>query len=200
MFLRHKWRIANQGSWRSRLDNIHRPNIRYHKSGQTYSRQWASWWISPNISSSREELQGITAFSIITRLLLHFHSTSRSLETICGNQGIINQCSTLNFSLLHSQREPNIDLFLTQCVTSRSLPNTYCWVKGHHDKEKWETITDLEKQDLSRDEISNIWYNQQANTEVKTRRCTKWNTGSKPQLNDGLLSLHIQLLTNSLVT
>jgi hypothetical protein len=40
--------------------------------------------------------------------------------------------------------EPNIDLFLTQSDISKCIPTHTHWVRSHSDKQKWESIEDLE--------------------------------------------------------
>lgn len=102
-----------------------------------------------NISAGQEGLQGLTAASIISQLLMQFHRTTRKLDVICDNQGMTNQCSNISFISLRSHRESNVDLFLTHNNISKTIPTTIWWFRSHSDKQKWESIEDLEQQQLS---------------------------------------------------
>jgi hypothetical protein len=53
-----------------------------------------------NQSSSRGELQGITAVSIFSQLLLHFHKVTHKIDIICDNQGMVNRCANIHFTSL----------------------------------------------------------------------------------------------------
>ncbi len=64
------------------------------------------------MSSGRGEIHGVTAMSIMSQHLLHFHSSSAQLEAVCGNQGVINRCASVNFCHLKNHREKNTDLFM----------------------------------------------------------------------------------------
>jgi len=116
----------------------------------------------PKISAGRGKLQGLTAVSIITQMLLQFHCTNRKLDMICDDKGMTNRCMHTSFTSLCSHREPNVDLFLSHNKISRSLPTATQWVRSHSDKGKWESIDDLAQQQLSRDEIYNVWCDRQA--------------------------------------
>lgn len=53
----------------------------------------------------------------VSKLLLHYHSSSARVEAVCDNQGVINRCSSARFNHLRNHREKNTDLFLTQQQT-----------------------------------------------------------------------------------
>jgi hypothetical protein len=117
-----------------------------------------------NLSSARSELQGITAVTVTLKLLLEFHSYNAKAQIICGNQGVINKCKNGSWHRLHNHREAKVDFCLTQKAMQSSLQLDLQWVKGHADKQPWESITDLESQQLSCDEIYNVWCDKAANT------------------------------------
>jgi hypothetical protein len=55
-----------------------------------------------------------------------------------------------------------MDLLLTNRIATPNIPISYQWVKGHSDTEQWCTIADLQSQQLSRDQIYNIWCDKMA--------------------------------------
>jgi hypothetical protein len=55
----------------------------------------------PNFSSSKGELMGIAALSIIGQLLLKLHSSTACFSVTCNNQGIINKCFLISFNKLN---------------------------------------------------------------------------------------------------
>jgi hypothetical protein len=54
--------------------------------------------------------------------------------------------------------------------TTNTIPISYSWVKGHSESGQWSTISDLQSQQLSRDQIYNIWCDKTASH--------SWNIGS----------------------
>jgi len=141
-------------------------------------------------SSSRGELQGITAVSIFSQLLLHFHKVIRKIDIICDSQGMVNRCANIHFKSLRSHRMPNADLFLTQKSILSTIPTALRWVKGHCEKEEWTTIEDLIQQELTRDEIFNVWCNQQARIESSSNSFPIENQEVKPSENWAVYSNH----------
>jgi len=99
----------------------------------------------------------------VSKLLLHYHSSSARVEAVCDNQGVINRCSSARFNHLRNHREKNTDLFLTQQQTQNSIPINLTWVKSHADKKPWKCLKDLLDQNLTRDEVYNVWCNHTAN-------------------------------------
>lgn len=73
------------------------------------------------LSSSRGELQGITAVSVTVKLLMDFHSTSCKVKVVCNNTGMISKCSRPSNISLKCQRTANLDLFLTQSKVSKDV-------------------------------------------------------------------------------
>ncbi len=66
------------------------------------------------------------------------------------------------YNSLWSHRRANVDM----CITQRDLCNptrmSLSRVKGHADKKPWSTVSDLQSQQLSRDEIYTIWWDKLA--------------------------------------
>jgi hypothetical protein len=108
-----------------------------------------------NLSSTREELHGIRALSIMASLLADFHSFKGNIKTVCNNQAVINKCGNLSTGQLKNHWETNFDLYFTQQHYKGTLSTE--WVRGHADKSPWFTPNDLILQNLSREEIFNIW-------------------------------------------
>jgi hypothetical protein len=102
-------------------------------------------------------LQGITAIGIIVRLLMEYHSFTAPVSAVCDNQGVVSKSSGKIHLSLCTHRATNIDLYLTQKDTLYTHPLLLSWVRGHADKRPWKTLNDLKNQQLSRDEIYNIW-------------------------------------------
>jgi hypothetical protein len=61
------------------------------------------------LSSTRGELQGITAITIISKLISEFLGPLCNITAITDNQGVIRRCSRCNYNFLRSHRLPNID-------------------------------------------------------------------------------------------
>jgi hypothetical protein len=110
----------------------------------------------------------MTAILIISQLLLHFHNTTRKVEIICNNMGMVKRCPNVSFSSLRSNCTPNTDQFITQHEILSKISTSYQWVKSHSDKAEWETIVDLENQKLMRDEIFNVWCDRLAAAECNS--------------------------------
>jgi hypothetical protein len=114
------------------------------------------------ISSSRAELTGITAVSIMAKLFLEFHNYRSKLNLICDNQGMLQKCANVLPRHFCSHRAANMDLLLTHHSLSSHLQISYDWVRGHSDKESWQSITNLRQQKLSRDKTYNVWCDRMA--------------------------------------
>jgi len=112
------------------------------------------------ISSSHVELTGITALTFIAKLFLEFAKFNLS----CYNKGILTKLLNISTARFHSHCKANFDLYLTQHHQARHIEITDNWVRGHADKEPWETIEDIKK-DLSRDEICSTWFDKMAKNE-----------------------------------
>jgi hypothetical protein len=68
---------------------------------------------APHMPSTRGELYGVTALSIIADLCYqHAHFTGK-LKAICDNQGVVKKCTSPIAHSLHQQRDPNFGLLLT---------------------------------------------------------------------------------------
>jgi hypothetical protein len=117
------------------------------------------------ISSSRGKLQGVTALTVMTTFLSSYSKNKYKLLAVGNNKGIISKCDGRSYTSLRSHRQANIDLFLTQKQAASNLQMKLSWVKSHTDKKPWSTIADLKKQNLSRDEICNVWVDKIANEE-----------------------------------
>lgn len=88
-------------------------------------------------------------------LLADFHSFKGNIKTVCNNQAVINKCGNLSTGQLKNHWETNFDLYFTQQHYKGTLSTE--WVRGHADKSPWFTPIDLILQNLSREEIFNIW-------------------------------------------
>ncbi len=124
---------------------------------------------------TRAELTGLTAISIVASLLLTKTSAKTKVKIICDNKGAIQASSKATSDNLRFYRRPNTDLILTQKSITKGIPIMNEWVKGHSDSAPWKNIQDLILQQLSRDEIFNVWCNRMAENE--------WMTGSAPCIN-----------------
>ena len=124
------------------------------------------------LSSSRGELQGVTALLIMASLLFDYFDCLYYLAAICYNKGILSKCKRGSFNSLRSQRQANINLFLPQRKAAKSIGMTFSWVKSHMDKQPWQTIEDLKLLKLSWDEIYNVWSDRMANEACHNRTCS----------------------------
>jgi len=149
----HAW-IFTSGD----IDDISDPMLHVAGSGPVHG-------YPPYLSSSRGELQGITALAIVTKLFMDFHSFNTPVSVICDNQGVVSKCSTLQHHSLRKQRDVNSDLNLSFRDPSVSKPLALSWVRSHSDKQPWETVQDLKSQRLSRDETYNVWCDRMAQLE-----------------------------------
>lgn len=60
------------------------------------------------MSSTRAELTGLTALSIIFRLLIDFHTSNANLTMACDNQGALTKIQTFSTWKLRHHHEPNL--------------------------------------------------------------------------------------------
>jgi hypothetical protein len=149
-------------------------------------------------SSSRSELQGITAIGIIVRLFMEYHSYTAPACAVCDNQGVVSKCSKKNHPSLRTHRAANIDLYLTQKDTLYTHPLSLSWIRGHADKRPWETIHDFKDQQLSRDKIYNIWCDRVAQRQWSNGDYSICDPDLLPSENVGRCTLLFLLPTNSL--
>jgi len=82
------------------------------------------------LSSTRGELQGITALAIVTKLFMDFHSLHTPVSVVCENMGIVSKCSTIQRHSLRKQRDVNCDLNLSFRDPSVSQPLNLSWVRS----------------------------------------------------------------------
>jgi hypothetical protein len=80
------------------------------------------------LSSTRGELQGITAITIISILISEYLGSPCNRTAITDKQGVICKCARGNYNSLRSHRLPNIDLYLTQSWLSLSNKYSITWV------------------------------------------------------------------------
>jgi hypothetical protein len=80
---------------------------------------------SPYISSTRAELTGITAISVIMKLLMEFQSSKLKVQISCDNKGIISKIPHMSITKFCAHREANFDLFSTQQDQIKHFPITY---------------------------------------------------------------------------
>ncbi len=92
------------------------------------------------LSSSRGELQGLTALSIVANLLSNFSGNKLRMNAICDNSGVISKCTKGLACSLRGNKAANLDLYLTQKHQTSSTPTIFSWVRGHADKEQWQTM------------------------------------------------------------
>jgi hypothetical protein len=74
------------------------------------------------LSSTRAELTGITAISIIVRLFVEFHSYKPKIQITCDNKGVISKIPHISLCKFHAHREANYDLFITQRDQTKVYP------------------------------------------------------------------------------
>jgi hypothetical protein len=104
---------------------------------------------------------------------MDFHNRKATFVASCNNQGMIRKCISNPPHRLRLHREANTDLFLVQRFYSNHI-NAQChWVKGHTDKESWETLEQLKNQKLSTEETFNVWRDRLASNE--------WKNGTRPR-------------------
>jgi len=126
--------------------------------------------LPPYLSSGRGELHGLNAISIIADLLNTYHARNSKIKVVCDIKGIVNKCRTLSINSLSRHQDKNIDLYLNQKHHMSKLDIQLEWIKGHSDTRQWHSIHELISQDLSSEQVYNIWCNHMANVE--------WETGS----------------------
>jgi hypothetical protein len=117
----------------------------------------------PGLLSTRAELTGLTAISIIYCLLMEYHGSSARLTMVCDNQGAISKAQSFSTKKLRCHREGNIDLYMSHRQAMQKYHVSYQWVHSHSDKANWETASDLQQQGLSHEEIYNVWCDRIAN-------------------------------------
>jgi hypothetical protein len=105
----HAWIISSRG-----VDDITNPMLHISGSGPVHG-------LPQYLSSSRGELQGITAILLIAKLLMEYHSCNYKVQALCNNSGIISKCSRQTNNSLKRQRIANLDLFLTQSEVAKDL-------------------------------------------------------------------------------
>jgi len=78
------------------------------------------------LSSARRELQGQTAFAIMTKFLLQLHDILTILVSfVCYNQGMVKGCSLPCYACLRHHCRSNIDLYIEQQRISSSVTNGF---------------------------------------------------------------------------
>ncbi len=157
----HAWILSN-----GKVTNIMDPLLNLHGYGHVHGP-------SQSLSSTWGELQGITAITIMSKVVSDLIGTPCKITAVCDNTGAIQKCSNGRFTSLRNHRRPTIDLYFTQ--HRQSTPNhlSLSWVKGHTDKQPWSTVIDLQSQHLSRDKIYNVWCDRMAGE--------AWNSSFSPQ-------------------
>jgi hypothetical protein len=150
--------------------------------------------LSPYLSSSRAELTGLNALVIIANLFMDFHHTKTTFPASCDHQGMIKKCSSNPSHRLCIHREANNDLFLVQRFYSNRIKAQFNWVKGHTDKEPWETLQQLKTQKLSTEEMFNVWCDRMASNEWKNGTHSVFDPDVSPR-NDGVFIQIILLIT-----
>jgi hypothetical protein len=141
----HAWIISS-----GNINDIEHPLMHISGSGSVHGA-------THYLSLSRGELQGITALTIIAKVIMEYFSSRIPSTFVCDNTGVIKRASQGNISSLKSQRAVNIDLYLTHKELKKDMDIKLEWIKGHSDEKGWSTIQDLENQRLSRDQIYNVW-------------------------------------------
>ena len=134
---------------------------------------------------------------IIANLFMDLHNKKIPFHVSCVNQGMIKKCNQYPLHRLRLHMEANSDLFLVQKFYSSKINATFNWVKGHSDKEQWDSLEQLNSQKLSMEETFNMWCDRVASQ--------KWHHGTHsvfdPDVslkNDGVFSLFIRSITNLL--
>jgi len=101
------------------------------------------------LSSACGELQGITALTTVAKIFTEYFNTRPKSTFVCDNTGVQKKISQGNFRSLRSQRDTNIDLYLTQREWQGNMKVNLEWVKVHLDKTGWKNIQNLVDQKLS---------------------------------------------------
>jgi len=110
----------------------------------------------PYLSSTRGELQGQTALTIITNLFLQHHNFQATLVMICDSKSA-QSIQVRPATRLRQHRDPDLDLRLQIQHEASSLSIRREWVKGHQDSYPWDTADDLRAMKLPTDATYNIW-------------------------------------------
>ncbi len=66
------------------------------------------------------------------------------------------------------------------------------WIRGHADKKPWKDLSDLRNQDLSRDEIYNVWCNHMAQQEWDDGSASLLDPDTTPSERWSLFAIHPQ--------
>jgi len=121
---------------------------------------------------------------------MDFHNKKAAFAASCDNQGMIRKCISNPPHRLCLHREANTDLFLVQHFYSNHI-NAQChWVKGHTDKESWETLEQLKNQKISTEETFNVWRDRLASNEWKNETHLVYDPDVPPQEQWGIYSNH----------
>jgi ribonuclease HI len=154
------------------------------------------------LSSSRGELAGLTAITIIAHLLRGFYSSNTPVWMVCDNQSVLNKCNSLPLNWFWRHCDKNFDLFLTQQNIAKTMPISYNWVKGHTEKAPWNSISDLAKQNLSKQQIYNIWCDKMVDQEWVHGQPSLPDPGISPEERWAIYlnNPHLHKLTGDLTT
>lgn len=142
------------------------------------------------LTSCWGELNGITAASIISKVLLDFHSLCKLVHIHCDNQGVVKKCANGTFHSLRSHRATNMDLYLTQRSICHSISISLHLVKSHTDSRPWDTVYDLQQQKLSNDEIYNVWCDRAADIAWEQGLTSHFDPAVSPAEKWALFSIH----------
>jgi hypothetical protein len=132
------------------------------------------------LSSGRGELARLTSITIIANLFNHYHSSRLPVKVICDNQSMVKKCNSLPLHCFWQHRDRNFDLFLMQQKIAKTIPISFTWIKRHAEKAPWKSTTDLENQNLSKEQIYNIWCNRMAEQEWENGHSSVPDPGISP--------------------
>lgn len=116
------------------------------------------------LSSTRGELQGQAALTVMTSVLLQANDTlDTQIKLVGDNKGVQMKTSKAGYHKIHHHREANSDLFLEYYRHAQTINRKVAWVKGHQDDDTpWETIKELKELKLSPEATMNIWCEKRA--------------------------------------
>jgi hypothetical protein len=141
----HAWIIST-----GQVEDVENPLLSIYGSGPVDGH-------FPDLSSTRGELQGQMAITIISNLFLQYHQLNATVHMVCDSKSAQSIATCPAPTSLRAQRNPDLDLQLQIQHESRTLKVDREWVKGHQDTQPWSTVEELKTQELPRDAIYNSW-------------------------------------------
>jgi hypothetical protein len=93
-------------------------------------------------------------------------------------------------SIIFVDIDTHIDFYIVRRHLMKNNKITFEWVKGHSDKQPWNSIEDLIQQNLSKEEIYNIWCHKFAQSTWELGVTSFPDTSVAPQEKWAIFSSH----------